>query len=65
MAWNFFKSIRLPLGIRLNVSKKGVGVSAGIRGARVGITGDGKRIYRNLSIPGTGLFNRKSWRRKP
>jgi Protein of unknown function (DUF4236) len=40
MGWYFRRSISLgPL--RLNVSKRGVGVSAGVRGARIGVDAKG------------------------
>lgn len=50
------KGIRLgPL--RLNISKSGVGVSAGVRGARVGITSQGKKY---LAGGVGGLYVRES-----
>lgn len=50
MSWNFRKSIRLPLGMRVNLSKSGIGTSWGIRGFRVGKTAKGQH-YRNISHP--------------
>jgi hypothetical protein len=56
MAWRFRRSLKLgPL--RLNLSKSGIGVSAGVRGFRMGTDAKG-RIYTAASIPGTGLYNR-------
>jgi hypothetical protein len=56
MAWRFRRSLKLgPL--RLNLSKSGIGVSAGVRGFRVGTDAKG-RTYAAASIPGTGLYNR-------
>lgn len=56
MGWRFRRTIKVAPGIRLNVSKSGVSTTIGSRGASVNI---GKRgVYRNLSIPGTGLYRR-------
>jgi hypothetical protein len=43
-------------GVRLNVSRRGLGVSAGPRGLTVSRGADG-RYRRTLSVPGTGLDN--------
>ena len=53
MGWRFRKSIKLGKHLRLNVSNKGVGMSAGIKGARIGFNSKG--VYTSASIPGTGL----------
>jgi len=67
----FRKSINLGGGVRLNVSKRGFGVSAGIKGFRVSTGPSGKRM--TASIPGTGLYyekrigskkRRSSWQRQ-
>ena len=63
MAWHIRKSIRLPLGVRINLSETGVGASIGVRGMRVGRDARGK-LYRALSIPGTGLYERMYFGRK-
>jgi hypothetical protein len=52
----FRKSIRLAPGIRLNLSKRGAGVSAGPRGAKVGVGPSGRR----LAFSWKGL----QWRRR-
>lgn len=54
MGWNFRKSINLGAGIRLNFSKKGVGISGGVPGFRIGMGPSGKRM--RFTIPGTGLY---------
>lgn len=54
MGWRFRKSIRLGKGVRLNLSKSGVGMSVGGKGFRVGVNKKG--IYTSTSIPGTGLY---------
>ena len=54
MGYRFRKSINLGAGVKLNVSKKGLGVSAGVKGLRVSHGADGK-IRVTASAPGTGL----------
>jgi len=53
MGFRFRKSIKLGGGFRLNLSKSGVGISGGVKGARVGIGPCGTRT--TLSVPGTGM----------
>ncbi len=55
MGFTFRKRIKLPGGLRVNLSSKGVGLSGGNRGARYSSRSGGR-----LTIPGTGL----SWRGK-
>ena len=58
MGWNYRKSVNLGGGVRLNLSKSGIGISSGIKGFRVS---KGPRDTRlNASIPGTGLFYTKN-----
>ena len=52
MAFRFRKSFKLG-PMRLNVSKKGLGASVGVPGARIGIGPRGTRL--NVGLPGTGL----------
>lgn len=47
------KSKKLGAGVRLNLSKSGIGVSVGVKGARAGISSKGVRA--NASVPGTGI----------
>lgn len=53
MGLYFRKSVNLGGGIRLNFSKSGIGLSGGVKGARIS-TGP-RGTYMNLSIPGTGI----------
>jgi hypothetical protein len=64
MAWNFRKSIKLGGGFRLNLSKKGPGISFSVKGARIGVGPRG--IRKTVSIPGTGIYNTKtiSWKKR-
>ena len=56
MAFRFQKRIHLAKGLRLNLSKRGVGASVGPRGASVSM---GRRgIHGNAGLPGTGLSYR-------
>lgn len=58
MGFRFQKRITLFPGLRLNLSKSGVSMSAGPRGASVTVGKNG--IYGNVGIPGSGL----SWRER-
>jgi hypothetical protein len=61
MAFRFHRSVRLGPLLRLNVSKSGLGLSLGVRGARVSINGAGVRT--TVGAPGTGLsvINQRQW----
>ena len=53
MAIHFRKSIKILPGVKLNLSKTGISVSAGVRGARITV---GKRgTHATVGLPGTGL----------
>lgn len=54
MGLNFRKSINLGKGFKLNIGKKSVGISGGVKGARVSINSSGRKTA-TFSIPGTGL----------
>lgn len=57
MGLNFFRSINLGGGVRLNLSKKGLGVSTGVPGFRVGVGPRGTRV--RATLPGTGIYYQK------
>jgi hypothetical protein len=57
MGLRFQRRIRVFPGLRLNLSRSGIGVSVGGRGAHVGITARGQ-TYTSIGLPGSGL----SWR---
>ncbi|WP_320127767.1 DUF4236 domain-containing protein [uncultured Sphaerochaeta sp.] len=57
MGYRFHRSIKIAKGIRLNVSKSGLGLSVGPRGAKLSVNSKG--VYSNLGIPGTGLSQRQ------
>lgn len=57
MGLRFQRRVRLAPGVRLNLSKSGVGGSLGRTGLRVGIDATGK-TYFSVGLPGTGLSYR-------
>lgn len=54
MAIRFRKSINLGGGVRINLSKSGIGASIGVKGARVTKMANG-RTRKTISVPGTGI----------
>ena len=56
MAIRFKKTKKILPGVKLNLSKSGVSVTAGVKGASINIGKNG--VYRNLGIPGTGISKR-------
>lgn len=54
MGLRFRKSIKIAPGIRMNISKSGIGFSAGVKGARISVNSKG-RVTKTVSIPGTGI----------
>lgn len=53
MTFRFKKSFKIAPGVKLNIGKSGIGVSTGIRGARIGINKKG--AYTSVGVPGTGI----------
>jgi hypothetical protein len=56
MSWGYRRSRRLGRGARLNISKRGLGVSMGPRGAKLSANTRGQR---SLSLSLLGFFFRK------
>ncbi|KMY49608.1 DUF4236 domain-containing protein [Peribacillus loiseleuriae] len=54
MGLGFRKSFKIAPGVRLNVSNRGVGMSAGVKGLRYSVNSRGQRRT-TASIPGTGI----------
>ncbi len=54
MGFRFRKSISLGKGVRINLSKSGIGYSFGVKGARITKTAKGT-TRTTIGIPGTGL----------
>ena len=63
MGVSYRKSKNIGAGTKLNVATKSVGLSTGIKGARVSVNSKGTTGI-NLSIPGTGLRYRKTFSAK-
>jgi hypothetical protein len=58
MGFYYRKSVKVG-PFRINASHRGIGVSTGVPGLRVGVSSRGRR-YTNISIPGTGIGYRSS-----
>lgn len=54
MGLRFRKSVKIAPGVRLNISKKSVGISAGVKGYRKSINSSG-RVTTSIGAPGTGV----------
>lgn len=61
MGFRVRRSIKIAPGVRLNVSSKSIGLSAGVRGARVSVNSSG-RVTRTVGVPGTGISHTTSSR---
>jgi Protein of unknown function (DUF4236) len=59
MGLRFQRRVRLAPGLRLNLSKTGIGGSLGRTGLRVWIDATGKKYF-SIGLPGTGLSYRAS-----
>jgi hypothetical protein len=61
MGVRFRRRVTIAPGVSLNISKRGLGISAGPRGVKAGIGPRG--VHHSVGLPGTGLFYRKdaSW----
>lgn len=59
MGFRLYKSVGLGKGIRLNLSKTGVGISAGVPGLRYSVHSSGRRSA-SAGIPGSGMSYRKT-----
>ena len=57
MGFRFQRRIKICKGLNINLSKSGIGVSAGVKGAHIGISSKGKP-YASVGLPGTGLSYR-------
>ena len=57
MGVRFRKSIKLGGGVRVNISKSGIGYSVGTKGARITKSAKGG-VYGTVSAPGTGMSYR-------
>ncbi|AII10611.1 MULTISPECIES: DUF4236 domain-containing protein [Rhodococcus] len=62
MGFRIRKSIQIVPGVRMNVSRSGIGYSVGGKGVRVTKHANG-RVSRTVSIPGTGISHQQTLRR--
>jgi hypothetical protein len=58
MGFRFQRRIRIAPGVRLNLSKSGIGASVGRTGLRVGMDAKRKKYF-SVGVPGTGLSYRR------
>ncbi len=54
MGFRFRKSIKIAPGLKLNIGKKGIGLSAGTKGAHISVNSNG-RVTKTVGLPGTRL----------
>jgi hypothetical protein len=57
MGFRFQRRVRIAPGVRLNLSKSGIGASVGRTGLRLGLDAK-RRKYFSVGLPGTGLSYR-------
>jgi hypothetical protein len=57
MGFRFQRRVRIAPGVRLNLSKAGIGLSVGRTGVRLGLDAK-RRKYFSVGLPGTGLSYR-------
>ena len=57
MGFRFQRRVRIAPGVRLNLSKSGVGVSVGRPGLRIGMDATRRKFF-SVGLPGTGLSYR-------
>jgi hypothetical protein len=58
MGFRFQRRVRIAPGLRLNLSKSGMGIGVGRNGLRLGIDSKGRKYF-SVGLPGTGLSYRK------
>jgi hypothetical protein len=57
MSWRFRKTFKVLPGVKLNLTRHGL--SATLGAAPLSINAGPKGVYRNVSIPGTGIWDRQ------
>jgi tetratricopeptide (TPR) repeat protein len=58
MGFRLYRRVNLGGGVHLNISKTGVGISAGVPGARYSVHSSGRTV-KTVGVPGTGVYYRK------
>ena len=61
MGFRVRKSFKLAPGVRMTVTPRGIGVSAGPRGAKLSVHSSG-RVTQTLSLPGSGISHTETLR---
>jgi len=56
-SWSYRKRVTIAPGVRLNISKKGISTTFGVRGASINVGEKG--VFLNTGIPGTGIYKRQ------
>ena len=56
MSWKFRKRISVFPGFKINLSRRGMSATVGIKGFSLNIGKNG--TYLNTGIPGTGIYDR-------
>ena len=59
MGFRFRKTISLGKHLKLNISKSGISITTGVKGAHVSVNQKG-RVTSTVGIPGSGLSYSKS-----
>jgi Protein of unknown function (DUF4236) len=57
VGFRFQRRIQIAPGLRLNLSKSGMGIGLGRNGFRIGIDSKGRKYF-SVGLPGTGLSYR-------
>ena len=57
MSWTFRRRVKIADGVQLNLSRGGLSLTLGPRGARVTLSP--KAMYLHLGLPGTGIYSRR------
>jgi len=63
MRINFFRRFRVLPGLWLNVSKRSVSTTVGVRGLKATFGAKGRRL--TVGLPGTGLSASQTWKSSP
>ncbi len=57
MSWSYRRRIKIIPGVHLNISRKGISTTIGVKGASVNFSADG--TFLNTGMPALGIYNRK------
>jgi hypothetical protein len=57
MSWSYRKRIKIIPGVHLNISRKGISTTIGVKSASMNFSTDG--TYLNTGVPALGIYNRR------